>query len=515
VAPQQNVWFSNRRQVLFLNDSLLAGPATYELEVPATVRGYDVHDPWNVQRVEPAPAQTLPAATARRFVFPSATGQQTRQLLLADAARPLVPPPARRVVFRAIDPARPNFIVITHPKLMGPAAGAPNAARAYANYRATAAGGRFDTLLVTAPQLYDQFHYGERSIIGLRHFARWLAANGPAARTKYLLLLGKGIAPGSPVADGPPGNTFLGYSTDFSARIMGERGNDLVPVSTRSASDNFLSNDFVNGRYEPALPTGRLVATTPQQVMDYLGKLREYEAQLDPNQPDPAPWHKRVVHLSGGDKPDQLITFADYMDKLRRIIQGPLLGAQVTSYRKTDPTANRLSLNLAPELNAGLGLIRYFGHGSTTIFDINLGNINDPTTGYANAGKYPVMTYNGCFAGAVFFDEQAFSSDWVLAPGKGAIGFMGQACLSFDNPLDYAQMVSDRVSFTEPAWFGRPVAEIQREVVRRLQADPAFWPRLPTRRRPSSSSNARSGRATPRCGSSPRPGPTTWPATPR
>ncbi len=474
-AAQQNVWFADRRQVGFLNDSLLAGPATYEVDnLPATVRGYDVHDPWNVQRIEPAPAQTL-GATARRFVFPSATEQQSRRLLLADAARPRVPPPARRVVFRAIDPVRPTFVIITHPQLMGPAAGVPNAARAYANYRASVAGGRYDTLMVTAGQLYDQFHYGERSLIGLRHFARWLAANVPTGQTKYLLLLGKGISPGTEVAVGSPSDFNPGFGTSAfnSTRIQGEKGLDLVPISSRSPSDNFLSNDFMNDRYEAALPTGRLVATTPQEVMNYLSKLREHEAQLDPNQLDPAPWHKRVVQLVGGETAADLITFNEYMDSYKRTLQGPLLGARVTSYRKTDPKT-RLSLNIAPDLNAGLSMISYFGHGSTTEFDINLGDINDPTTGYANAGKYPVMCYNGCFAGAVFFNTTTYSNSWILAPNKGAVGFMAESGLSFDAPLNYAQTVSDKVFFTEPQWFGRPVAEMHREVVRRLQIDPAF-----------------------------------------
>ncbi|RZL00164.1 MAG: hypothetical protein EOO62_24175, partial [Hymenobacter sp.] len=68
-APQQNVWFTNRQQVFFQNDSLLSGPATYEIDnVPTTVRGFDIEDPWNVQRVEPTAATTL-GSTGRRYVF--------------------------------------------------------------------------------------------------------------------------------------------------------------------------------------------------------------------------------------------------------------------------------------------------------------------------------------------------------------------------------------------------------------------------------------------------------------
>ncbi|RYY11897.1 MAG: hypothetical protein EOO36_18325, partial [Cytophagaceae bacterium] len=58
-APQQSVWFTNRRSLWFQNDSLLSGPATYELDnIPGTVVGYDVQDPYNVQRIAPTASQT-------------------------------------------------------------------------------------------------------------------------------------------------------------------------------------------------------------------------------------------------------------------------------------------------------------------------------------------------------------------------------------------------------------------------------------------------------------------------
>jgi len=481
-APQQNVWFSNRQQVFFRNDSLLAGPATYEVDnIPNTVSGFDIHDPWNVQRIVPTDAATL-GSTGRRYVFPSATGQQTRRLLLADEARPLTPPPARRVNFRTIDPARPNFVIITHPKLMQAAGGVPNVARAYANYRASAAGGAYDTLMVTAPLLYDQFHYGERSVIALRHFALWLAAKSPAAQTKYLLLLGKGISPGSAVTSTTSPDYSFGIGGGFdasqSARQRGENGLDLVPISTRSSSDLFLSSDWPNDNNVPALPTGRVVASTAQEAFDYLAKLKDYEAQINPNTLNPEPWHKSFVHLGGGHDQAEIASFVGYLAKYKSRAERPLLGASVTTYQRVFDASSPFvgKRNIASEVNAGLALITYFGHGSTTVFDLNIGDINDASEGYNNAKKYPVMMYNGCSAGAAFFNARTFATDWVLAPQKGAIGIMAESGYSYASLLDPAQNLTYQLLFNDPAWFGRPIAEVRREVIRRLQPTFDFRP---------------------------------------
>jgi hypothetical protein len=481
-APQQNVWFSNRRHVFFQNDSLLSGPAIYEVDnIPATVAGFDVQDPWNVQRVEAAPATTL-GSTGRRFAFTNATSQQTHRLLLANEAQPLVPPPARRVNFRAIDPAKPNFVIITHPKLKQAAGTVPDVARAYADYRASAAGGGYDTLMVVAPQLYDQFHYGERSVIALRHFALWLAARSPANQTKYLLLLGKGISPGSSVyttADPNFSIGFFGFNAALSTRNLGENGLDLVPISTRSSSDTFLSSDWPHDNNVPALTTGRVVASTPAEALIYLTKLKEYESQINPNQLNPDPWHKAMMHLAGGhESAVEIATFRGYLDKYKRRVEHPLLGGQVTTLQRAYVPGNTLpvEVNIANEVNSGLALITYFGHGSTTSFDLTPGDINDGTKGYNNAGKYPVMMFNGCSVGAAFFNAKTFATDWLLAPNKGAIGIMAESGFSYAYLLDPSQNLTHQLLFNDPVWFGRPIAEVRREVVRRLQATPDFQP---------------------------------------
>ncbi|HET9502762.1 MAG TPA: C25 family cysteine peptidase [Hymenobacter sp.] len=472
-APQQSVWFSDRRNLWFQNDSLLSGPATYELaNVPASVVGYDIHDPYNVQRIAATATQT-PGSTARRFVFPDATSSQTRRLFLADAAAWLAPSAPVRVNFRTINAATPNFVIITHPKLMKAAGTVPNAALEYAKYRASAAGGRFDTLMVTAPQLYDQFHYGERSVLALRHFALWAAATSPATQTKYLLLLGKGLSAGV-----TPGmvdlSTYFGVNASGTTRVLGEQGLDLVPTSTSSTSDIFLSADWPNNNLVARLPTGRVPAATPQEVVDYLNKLREHEDKLTTYSATATQdWRKNVLHLVGGLNVNEFAQFGAYVDGHAQRVRRPYLGGTVTTLRKTAPGLP-VTVNIANELNTGLSVIQYFGHGSPTRFNLEIGDINDPATNYRNAGRYPVMMYNGCAAGDCFFQAPTFGPSWLLSPQKGSVGMLAQACESYAHILDPTQDLVYKLLFNDPDWYGQPVTRVFGEAVRRLQLTPLY-----------------------------------------
>jgi hypothetical protein len=464
VAPQYNRWFTNKRWLLFQNDSLLGGPATYELDtIPATVRGYDVHDPWNVQRIEPTAATTL-GPLARRFVFPSATGQQTRWLLLADVNRALVPPPARRVRFRTINPATPTYIIITHKQLMGPAAGTTNAALSYAQYRASAAGGGYDTLMVTAAQLYDQFHYGERSWLALRHFGLWLAANSTPARPKFLLLLGKGITPNEIVNGAAPNRNY--NLTGNTTRALGERGMDLVPVSTRSASDNLLTADYQNDNYAAKLPTGRIAAVTPAEVMAYLNKVMAHE------QPGLAAWRKNVLLLGGGTEPADIQEFGNFSNIYKQHVEQPCFVGNAKILNRTIISASNssfpVSTNIATDLNAGLSVIGYIGHGSNTVFALDIGLPTD-NNGYANQNKYPVMFFNGCVAANIFVNFPTFGNSWLFTPDKGSVGLMGQTGYSYAYLLHPMQDSMYVRLFNNPSWYGKPIAQAQNEVVKSLQ----------------------------------------------
>ncbi|MFD2785120.1 C25 family cysteine peptidase [Hymenobacter rubripertinctus] len=469
---QTSYWPQAQTQLLFANDSTLAGPAYYQLDsIPATVRGYDVTDPYNVQRVE---GTAGPTATQRRFVFAEANGR-TRRLLLADAQRLLVPEGARQVVFRPISPAAHNFLIVTSRVLMKPAGSGPaaaaNAVRAYADYRASTLGGGWDTLVVTSEQLYDQFHYGERSALAIRQFAQWMLAG--SSRPQSLLLLGKGIGVGEATGCGSvPGGAA--YYRQYP-RLYGDCSGanpvlNLVPASTRGISDIFFTANWQSGDYQPRMITGRIAAQSAQQVLNYLNKLKEHESL------GYAAWRKNVIHIAGSKKGDSfedalftgyLNTYANYVEK------PPFAGKVIKLYRRENfpgTLPGDAFLNLAPDFNAGVGFISYFGHGGPNTLEFTIPDIRQAASGFDNKGKYPVWYVSGCSAGNSFTAAGSFGGEnYLLAAEKGIIGFLADSDLGFDPDLHELHAEIAKLLFADNTWYGKPVAAVQQEAVRRLQ----------------------------------------------
>ncbi|MCW3110790.1 MAG: hypothetical protein JWQ09_5296, partial [Segetibacter sp.] len=101
------------------------------------------------------------------------------------------------------------------------------------------------------------------------------------------------------------------------------------------------------------------------------------------------------------------------------------------------PIVNNLMSQL---FQNGMSILSYFGHSSASSLDYNL---DDPAA-YNNTGKYPMFLVSGCNAGDLFsFDISRFSllqtlsEKFVLAPNKGAIGFIASTHFGIDTYLDY------------------------------------------------------------------------------
>lgn len=146
---------------------------------------------------------------------------------------------------------------------MQPAGGFANPVKAFAGYRASEAGGNYDTLVVTIDQLYNQFNYGETSPGAIYEFMRFMVAEGSP---DYLFLIGKGrdVSSGYHRLINPPSSV----------------AKDLVPTAGSPPSDMLYTMGLAGTTYEPAVPTGRLSATTPAQVAAYLQKLLSMNRHL-------------------------------------------------------------------------------------------------------------------------------------------------------------------------------------------------------------------------------------------
>jgi len=236
---------------------------------------------------------------------------------------------------------------------------------------------------------------------------------------------------------------------------------DLVPNGGWPGSDALLVEGF-NGetRDVPALPVGRLNTDNPQTVLNYLAKVREYEGNTRLQL-----WRKTMLHLSGGRSADELSRFRNFVDDFSTVAQRAPLGAFVhTRSKQTDEPVE--TIPIADVVNSGLGMITVFGHSGLDVTDVDIGFATDDRRNYYNRGRYPFLLVNGCAAGNVFFGRPTFGTDWVTAPGRGAIGFLAHTYNGFPREM---KAFSDAfyATLTDTRWQTEPIGRVHQETIRR------------------------------------------------
>ena len=316
------------------------------------------------------------------------------------------------VTFTEYAPANNDYLIITNSTLS-------SAANNFAAYRKSATGGGYSTLVTQIKDIYNQFNYGEPSPVAIRRYVDYMVRNN--ARDKHNLLL-------------------IGPSTTIQSRLKLHRElNEEVPTIGYPGSDVLLVEGLTSGTAEvPSIPIGRISATTTTQVENYLQKVKDYEAQYNQN----LDWRKKVYHVSGGLKAGENTRFAKYLSDYNSLITGSPFSGNVTPKVKPDGDYGYPSsgLNIHSEVNSGIGALVYYGHGSPTQTDYNIGYISDGS--YNNTGKYPFLYFNGCGVGNLFSgrfsayptstDQIPLSSDWLLGQNKGSIANIANSYYAFE-----------------------------------------------------------------------------------
>ena len=396
---------------------------------------WDVTDPDNVLTIG-----TKVINSSLSAVIPN-TSSSRKLFTTSSYLTPLI----KSLSFRQINATVPNFIIITNKALTKPALGYSNAVQAYAAYRASVQGGKYDTLVVTVDQLFDQFNYGETSSLAIYEFMRYLVANG---NPKYLFIIGKG-------------RDIYSYSTYQRKSFLTGEFRDLVPSAGLPASDAAFTAGLGGTTFDPKVPTGRLPASTPAQVAAYLNKIKETESGTISD-----PWKKQALHLSGGIQPYELPLFRRYVDGFKSTAQSDYWGASVATIGKRESNPVEL-INVSDQVNKGVNMITFFGHSSPGTIDIDIGFVSDPVLGYNNPGKYPVFLINGCNAGAFFLNGTLFGEDWMLAAGKGARNFIAHSSFGFSNTLQAYSDLFYKVGFGDSTFIQKGIGDVQKEVAKR------------------------------------------------
>jgi hypothetical protein len=317
-----------------------------------------------------------------------------------------------------------DYLIISNPFIYG--TGNKNYVQQYSDYRSSAIGGGYSSKIIDINELVDQFAWGiKKHPLSVKNFLAY-ARNKFSTAPKYVFLLGKGVA-------------YNSYRSNEGNALADQL--NLVPTWGYPASDNILSSADLSAL--PATPIGRLSAVSPQEVGEYLQKVKQYDsAQLsDDHSIEGRSWRKNVLQIAGANDLGLGNQLDSYMSNYKNIISDSAFGANVTTFSKTaDPGAyTDAILSFKKIYEKGSSLITYFGHSSSTSLDFNLDNPEH----YNNQFKYPVFIANGCNAGNNFdFETNRFnntstvSERFVLASQRGAIGYLATTSFGVVNYLN-------------------------------------------------------------------------------
>lgn len=335
-----------------------------------------------------------------------------------------------------------NFLIISHPRLMQ---GDINEVERYANYRNSLEGGAYTSIIVNIEELYDQFAFGIRKHpLSVRYFVRYAMDNWDIT-PEHLFLLGKSID----------------YANSYPLSTLENYLNNLIPTYGDYPSDIMLTATNVSS-YRFAISTGRVPAQTPADVRAYLDKVIAYEAVQNTNSCDPEEllYLKQALHIAGGnDLPESnqfLATLFDY----EQIYESPKMGGEVLfTYNKLTEEVIT-TVDLGDFINEGLSIINFVGHGTGENWNLDI----DEAAAYENFEKYPFIFASSCFVGDIHGPTIfTMAEDYVLAEGKGSIGFLATVRLGFPSFLDiYLEELYEQFSDIN---YNKPIGECIRITV--------------------------------------------------
>lgn len=280
-----------------------------------------------------------------------------------------------------------DYLIVTHNSLW------PEAQQ-YAGYRNSTG---YNVALVDIDELYNQYAYGIcKHPVAIRRYCRELYSI--STKPRILFLLGKSIHSRS-----------IRKSPVTYAEC-------LVPSAGNPSSDNLITAGLGTTIYEPLYGTGRLSVSSGEEVLNYLGKITEYESK-------PAEeWMKTILHFGGGITSSEQTSFAGYLNNYKSTIEDTLFGGRVSTFLKnsSEPIQITQSDSIRYLINNGASLMTFFGHASASGFDQDI----DYPENYNNTGKYPFILANSCFSGDIHQRySPSISEDWVNSE-KGSIGFL-------------------------------------------------------------------------------------------
>lgn len=348
-----------------------------------------------------------------RFAVP-ASGIPKKLLVINEVAGYQEADQVQSAQFEEIQQNQANFLIITHRQLTTPFENA-NQVEAYADYRRSAQGGGYQVEVIMVDQLYDQFVYGiHNHPLGIKNFSQWAVQNWP--NLNYVLILGHGY-------------NYLINRKGGNSPIQA----DFVPTYGYPGSDNLLfapREGLVS-----SFAVGRVAAHNPQEIKQYLDKLKEYDDRLyNASSLEERLWRKRVLHISGGTDANDQQEYKNRMNRLGNRLEDNGFGGflSLVSKQSNEAVQQTTSSQVFESVNQGVAIKSFLGHGGVTTTDFAL----DDVKLFDNSGYYPLIFSLGCKTGDMYDQQTSLSESFTLHPSLGGIGYIASAGFAYPSSLE-------------------------------------------------------------------------------
>ncbi len=330
-----------------------------------------------------------------QIVVPGST--QAREIYVATDGAAMTPIVETPRLANHSDPASgASFVIIAHRDVAA-------SAEAYKNYRDTCTVNPQTAKVVYTDEIYDEFGWGTVTPQAIKRFCKYALDNW-TTKPKFFLLWGKGK-----------------YETRHQV-------DNLVPTYGYPADDYDFVSDFDPTQVQavPLASIGRVNVYNNADGFVYLSKVIEYE-HTPWN-----PWMKEAVFLGGGNDTTEQRPIFNYLLNFQTYWEAAPMGGNVNYYQQFNTgELTNASMTATDRFNAGVNVLHFFGHSSNNIYDVD---IQEPTL-YTNFGKYPMMIAFGCYGGNFTSDAKSFGERFILAEGRGSIGYLANSTAGYLTPL--------------------------------------------------------------------------------
>lgn len=326
-----------------------------------------------------------------------------------------------------------DYVILSHVIL-------DSGVQAYKNYRSSPEGGNHNVFTGFFPNLYDQYYYGIHHPMAIRNLINEMLIKQPEKPT-YLMLIGKG-------------QTYNRITLETSNRLF----EDLVPTFGVPPSDYALTSGLMGTNLEPSLATGRIPCRNNKQIIDYLEKVKLHESAGDQE------WRKNVLQLAGGKDGIENAQYRNYLQNFANTLSGKFFGGKRVLLSKADalPVDGSLIQKVQDQINAGVSMVTYFGHGSAQVLEIDIGQSSQ----YKNQGKYPLFYFNGCALGNSF-EQYSVPESFLFEPKVGCISWIASTNFGFSSELYYYGDLFHKNIFYNH--YGESIGINKKETIRQYQ----------------------------------------------